>query len=324
MTMKKLMAALLALCLLLVGALGALAEEQEVDLEDLVIDEDTVEIQVDELIQVDDLAINESLSGDWRNILLLGTDSRGTNQYSRTDTMIVLSLNLTTNETKLTSIMRDIWVEIPGYGNQKLNAACVYGGPQLTIRCINEKFGLNIEYYVLVNMQCLAAIVDALGGIRMDVTGSEARAINRLFADDRNAHDSNTKFAGDSVSAGSQVLLNGKQALAFARIRKQDNDYERTGRQRRLLTTIARQLQQVDLLSLAGIISTMMQYVETNLSIEEIMAIAGVCMHTDLDNLAELRIPVDGTYEAGMFGNTWCIKPDFEANAAALQQFIYG
>lgn len=294
MNTRKILAALLALCLLLGGAMSALAEQAAGD------------------------------SSNWSHILLLGTDSRTSEQESRTDTMIIMSINAQTNEVKLTSIMRDVWVEVPGHGGTKLNAACVYGGPELTVQTINENFGIDIDYYVLLNMQCLAAIVDALGGVRMDISGSEAKAINRLFASDRNAHDSNTKFAGDSVSAGTQVLLNGKQALAFARIRSGDDDYVRTERQRRLLVTIARQLQQEDLLTLTSVISSLLQYVETNLNIEEIMAITGVCMNTNLDALAELRLPVDGAFTSGTFNGTWCIKPDFEANTEALQQFIYG
>ena len=144
---KKLAAALLALCLMTVCALGALAEEplndllgfyeratgQEAGAAEAPADgeygSDNGEEELvapEELIQVDDLAINESLSDEWENILLLGTDSRTGRSYTLTDTMIILSLNPATKQVKLTSLMRDLWVEIPGWGNQKLNAACVY------------------------------------------------------------------------------------------------------------------------------------------------------------------------------------------------------
>ncbi|MBR1821714.1 MAG: LCP family protein [Clostridia bacterium] len=356
MSMKKAIAALLALCLMLGGAMGALAESDAAndllgffldataqdapaeaggsdsnvyEAEDpyaggempIVVDQP---ITADETADASQLANDERLMEAWQNILLLGTDSRTSEKDARTDTMIVLSINTETNEIRLASLMRDIWVNIPGHGGGKLNAACVYGGPELTVQCVNENFGLNIQYYVLVNMQCLAAIVDGLGGIRMDVSGSEASAINKLFADDRNSHDENVYFAGDNVSAGSQVLLNGKQALAFARIRSLDNDYARTDRQRQVLVVIAKQLQQQDLLSLAGIVTGMLQYVETNLTFDEIMAIAGACLNADLDGLTELRLPAEGTYQAGTFSGTWCIKPDFEANAALLRRFILG
>ncbi len=339
MNMKRRIALLLALYLALLGAAGALAEEGA--LNDLLgfferasaqgepAPEAGAPAQAADALPVADDAAQPAmdaaaLNPDWQNILLLGTDSRTSVTDTRTDTMIILSLNARSNEIRMTSLMRDIWVDVPGHGGAKLNAACVYGGPELTLQTINQNFGMDIQFYVEVNMQCLAQIVDALGGIRMDVSDSEAKAINKLFADDRNAHDENTYFAGDSVSAGSQVLLNGKQALAFVRIRSMDNDYVRTDRQRQMLVAIAKDLQQKDLLSLGAIVAGMLQYVKTNLTFDEIMAIAGVCMGASLDDLPELRLPAEGTYQSGTFNGTWCIKPDFEENARQLRAFIYG
>ncbi len=353
---KNTVAALLALCLLLCGAFGALAEQDnkedvvgdllryflgvneedqavaggaqgaDYDDEEYVVEgdeEEEEEIVVDEHINVTDLAVTPGLSKDWMNILLLGTDARGDTKYLRTDTMIVLSINAKTNQMKLSSIMRDIWVQIPGYGGQKLNAACVYGGPELTIRTINENLGLNIEKYALVNMQCLVAVVDALGGVKLDVTPAESGAIRRLNASSVGAKDGSGKYISDAVPSGEQVLLNGKQVLAYSRIRKSDSDYARTSRQRNVLVAIARKMQGVNVLKLTGIVTTMLQYVETNLSFDEIMNLASVCMKADMNKLSEFRVPADGTFDAGMFGRTWCIKPDFEANAKALHQFIY-
>ncbi len=347
--MQKAVAALLALCLVLGGAFGALAEQDKSDVvgdvlryfmgvgdgepdpitdddDDYVVEgeEDEEEIVVDEHVEVTDLAVTQGLSDDWLNILLLGTDSRGSTKYLRTDTMIVLSVNARTQQMKLASIMRDIWVQIPGYGGQKLNAACVYGGPELTIRTINEYFGLNIQRYALVNMQCLVEIVDTLGGVELDVTPAESGAIRRLNASSVGAKDGSGKYISDAVPSGENVLLNGKQVLAYSRIRKSDSDYARTSRQRNVLVAIARKLQSVNALRLAGIVTTALQYVETNLGFNEIMDIAGVGMKANLSKLEELRIPVDGTYDSGMYGTTWCIKPDFEANKEALHKFIYG
>ena len=345
---EKIISVLLALCLL---SCGALAEQEQPDVvgdllryflgvseEEAVLggdyddgeyvvdgdEEEEEEIVVDEHINVTDLAVTKGLSKDWLNILLLGTDARGNTKYLRTDTMIVLSVNTKTSEIKLASVMRDIWVQIPGYGGQKLNAACVYGGPELTIRIINEYFGLNIEKYALVNMQCLVEVVDALGGVELDVTADESKAIRQLNASSVGAKDGSGKYISDVVPSGKNVLLNGKQVLAYSRIRKSDSDYARTSRQRNVLVAIAKKMQGVNVLRLTGIVTTMLQYVETNLSFDEIMNIAGVCMKADLGKLAEFRIPADGTFDAGMYGNTWCIKPDFEANAKALREFIYG
>ncbi len=284
------------------------------------------EIVVDELIQVDDYAITEGLPEDWQNILLLGTDNRGTSKYSRTDTMIILSVNAKTGEAKLSSIMRDTWVSLPGHSGAKLNAACVYGGPQLTMRTINEYFDLNIEYYVLVNMRCLVDIVEALGGIRIDVSEAERKAMNALITSDAESEDAGDRAFATSLvsSSGPSVLLNGKQALAYARIRKSDSDYARTERQRKVLVTIAKQLQQENVFALAGIITNLLQYVETNLTFDEIMNLAAVGMQLNVDGMPQLRIPADGTYTSGMLGDVWCIQPNFEENAKILRAFIYG
>ena len=359
---KRATALLLALCLMVFGAFGALAEqEEEVDVigdllnyflgggnqaeeaapvedaaaesyaspddyvegeEEYVFDSYEEEIAVEDHVEVSDLAVNQGLDDDWMNILLLGSDSRGSTRFLRTDTMIILSVNTKTNAVKLTSVMRDTWVQLPQYDGQKLNAACVYGGPELTMRTINENFGMNIEHYVLVNMQALVAIVDTLGGIRLDVSPGESRAISRLSAEDAASPNGESKYA-TSVPSGSQVLLNGKQVLAYSRIRKSDSDYQRTERQRTVLVTIARRLQQESLLSMAGVLTKLLQYVSTNMGFDELMSIATACMKMNLDSLSQFRIPADGTYEDGMFGGTWCIRPDFQENARLLHAFIY-
>ena len=322
MNMKKTIAALMALCLALSCAMGALAEGGL--LNDLLgFFGGKSEPEPAPEAQAEAAPAAES-SGPWQNVLLLGTDSRTEDAESRTDTMIVLSLNSETKEIRMTSLMRDIWLDIPGHGGAKLNAACVYGGPELTVKTINQYFGLDIQAYVLVNMECLAKIVDALGGIQMDVSEEEAAAINRLFADDRAAKDENSAFAGTNVTAGSQVMLDGKQALGFARIRSLDNDYARTERQRRLLLTIAKQMQQKDLLTVMGIVGGMLQYVETNLTLDDIRSLLVVCLGASLDGIAELRLPAKGTYQSGDYNNTWCILPDFQENARVLHAFIYG
>ena len=361
--LKRATALALSLCLLVIGAFGALAEPaekpdvvgdllnyflsqttqeeapvEETEAESYAEPDDYVEgeeeyvfdsydeeeeEEVLEHLEVSDLALTEGLSEDWLNILLLGSDSRGSTKFLRTDTMIIMSINTNSNAVKLTSVMRDIWVELPDVGGQKLNAACVYGGPELTVRTINEYFGMNIHSYVLVNMQALVAIVDSLGGLRMDVSRAESRAISKLSAEDAASPNGEKKYA-TSVPAGSQVLLNGKQVLAYSRIRKSDSDYQRTERQRTVLVTIAKRLQQESLLSMAGIVTGLLQYVTTNMGFDEIMSIASACMKVNLDELAQFRIPADDTYQDGMFGGTWCIKPDFEENARLLHEFVYG
>lgn len=279
-----------------------------------------MEMVVDQLITVEDYAVTEGLPDEWVNILLLGTDVRDTKNYGRTDSMIVLSVNLATKQAKLTSFMRDLWVSMHGRSSKgKLNSACVYGGPQLTMRTINENFGLNLKYYALVNLSCMADIIDILGGLRLDVTEAEKNALNKgLF-------DLSSMSGMEKLKEhGEQVLLNGNQAVAFSRIRKIDSDYKRTERQRTVLTAIAKRLQQEDAGTLVAVVTNMLKYVETNMDLKQLMTLAYVGMQMDMDNIGQFRIPHDNTFKSGTFDGVWCIKADNAKNKELLKKFIYG
>ncbi|MBQ6374648.1 MAG: LCP family protein [Clostridia bacterium] len=274
----------------------------------------------DEMYTIDDFAVTEGLPDNWLNILLLGSDVKYTNKYGRTDSMIVLSLNLATKEAKLTSFMRDIWVSVNGHQQSvKLNAACFMGGPQLTMRTINEYFGLNLQYYALVNLSSMAEVIDLIGGLDLDVTEKEKDALNKgLF-------DLSPLSGMDKLETyGKGVHLNGNQATAFARIRKIDSDYKRTQRQRYVLTQIAKRLQNENAGTIVGVIMKLLGCVETNMNITQLMTIAAAGMQMDMDSIRQFRIPADNTFKSGTFDGVWCIKPDFNANRQLLQQFIYG
>ena len=295
-------------------------EDSESHAEDWMADSEDQEVVIDQLLTVDDYAVTEGLPDDWLNILLLGTDVRDTTDYGRTDSMIVLSVNLATKEAKLTSFMRDIWVSMHGRSSKgKLNAACVYGGPELTMRTINENFGLNLKYYALVNLSCMADIIDLLGGLYLDVTEAERKALNKGLFD-----LSSMSGMEQLEESGEQVLLNGNQAVAFARIRQIDSDYKRTERQRTVLTTIAKRLQEENPVTIVGIITKMLEYAETNMSMTQLMPLASVGMQMDMDNIEQFRIPADNTFKSGTFDGVWCIKPDFSKNKQLLHEFIYG
>lgn len=267
-------------------------------------------------------AAAEEPSDQWWNILLLGTDNREDleNAYGRTDSMIILSVNLATKQAKLTSLMRDTWVHIDGHGNAKLNAASVYGGPELTMRTINECYGTDLSDYVLVNITGLADIIDLLGGVDLDVTEEERKALNRgLF--DLSSMSGMEKLE----TSGENVHLNGNQAVAYARIRNIDTDYRRTERQRAVLTALAGKLKaQNNAATLVAVINTLLPCVETNIDLAEVMTLALVGLQMDIDSIEQFRVPADGTFKDGMFNGVWCIKPNFETNTQLLHDFIYG
>ena len=278
------------------------------------------EVVVDQAYTINDFAVTEGLPDNWVNILLLGSDVKYTNQYGRTDSMIVLSINLATKQAKLTSFMRDIWVAMDGRSKTgKLNSACVYGGPALVMRTINECFGLNLQYYALVNLSSMAEIIDLLGGLDLKVTEAEMKALNKgLFDLSPLSGMEKLEEYGDSVH------LNGNQATAYARIRKIDSDYKRTERQRYVLTQIAKRLQQETAGTIVSVIMKLLSCVETNMNMTQLMTIAAAGLQMNMDNIPQFRVPADNTYQTGTYEGMWCIKCDFNANKQRLHQFIYG
>ena len=263
----------------------------------------------------------EGLSDEWWNVLLLGCDSYTKNDYQRTDSMIIVSINAAKGQVKLTSLMRDTWIPVPGSKNhRKLTELCAVGGPELTIRAITESFGMNISDYALISMEGMAEIIDLIGGLDLDVTEEERKALNKGLFD-----LSPLSGMEPLEQSGEGVHLNGNQATAFARIRKIDSDYVRTERQRTVLLAIADKIKNgASAGTLLTIVTTLMGYVDTNLSLTEIMTIASVGMKLDLSTVEQYRVPVDGTFDSGTFNGVWCIKPNFEKNTNLLHSFIYG
>lgn len=258
---------------------------------------------------------------NWTNILLLGCDSYTINNPQRTDSMIILSVNAEAGKIRMTSLMRDTWVPVPGgSGHRKLTELCTVGGPEMTVRAVRECFGVEVEKYALISMAGIAEIIDLLGGLELDVTEEERKALNKGLFD-----LSGLSGMEKLEQSGEGVHLNGNQATAYARIRKIDSDFVRTERQRIVLLAMAEKIRSgASAATMLTIVNTLLEYVDTNLSLTEIMAIALAGLKMDLSQTEELRLPADGTFESGMYGNTWCIKPNFEKNAQLLQEFIYG
>ena len=270
-------------------------------------------VNIDENVEIPD-------PEGWWNILLMGCDSYSKNSYQRSDSMIIVSIHKETCQVKMTSLMRDTWVTVSGRkSGMKLTEACVHGGPELTMRSINENFGTNITEYALVSLEGMADIIDLIGGIELDVTEAERKALNKgLF-------DLSSRSGMEKVESAGYVHLNGNQATAFARIRNIDSDFVRTERQRTVLMTMAKKIiRESNGMELLGLVSVLVDYVDTNLTFTDIMTIAEVGLKSDLSAVEELRLPADGTFDSGTYDGIWCIKPNFKKNAALLQAFIYG
>lgn len=258
----------------------------------------------------------------WTNILLLGGDSRQTDAYERTDTMMILSLNREDRSIKLTSIMRDTWVEFPGKSQSgKINAANVYGGPKYAVRTVNKNFSTNIEYYILVNMSDLVAIIDLVGGIDIEVTESELEQINAYaqdYIDNIQAYDGQTQ-----LDQAGYVHLNGLLATAYTRDRYTDSDFGRVMRQQNVMMALSDQVQNMELDELMAVVNDIYDHIKTNLDDGTLDALVQTAMLCDVEDISRFRIPADGTYKSGTYDGVWSIRPNYKKNAALLYDFIY-
>ena len=273
-----------------------------------------------------DWGVNTELPDDeWINILLLGTDASDPDQPGRTDTMIIASVNMLNGDLKLTSIMRDTYVPIYGHANNKITAANWFGGPDLALKTVNEAFDMNITHYAMVDFSSFAYIVDALGGVELAVTETEMKYINQLMEDMRVLYPNIELEKNDLTEYGDSVHLDGMQTLAFSRIRKLDSDYQRTSRQRQVLSAILSKLRSVrDPGTLYELFEIGINYTRTTLNPGDIAQLAMKVITNGAD-FEEMRLPAEGTYKTTNYKNIGdVLDPDLSKNVEILHEFIYG
>lgn len=265
----------------------------------------------------------EETDSSWVNVLLLGGDARSTKQrYDRTDTMMIMSVNLETSQFKLSSIMRDTWAELPGHGHGKINAANVYGGPEMSMQVVNDTFGTDIEKYVLINMNDLVSLIDLAGGIDIEISKSEMKWINEYNED---YLENIAQYSGTTwLSQSGQVHLNGLMATSYTRNRYTDSDFGRVERQQKVIMALIRNLQNMEIDEMSAKADEIMSHIQTNLTEDEIRSFAKAAMICEVEEIGRFRVPVDGTFQSGEIDGEYKILPDYEANAAQLHAFIYG
>ncbi|QUC67430.1 LCP family protein [Aristaeella hokkaidonensis] len=348
-------------------SLSAISEE---DIEKL-----AAQYELDESIDPNELEINENLPDDVINILLIGLDVRGTKKekllteqgkYSkRSDVLIVLSINMNDGSIKLSSIARNTYVEVPGRKNKTIIANS-YGHanykngefvswtdtPETCIRTVNHNFELNIQYYVAINFYGVAQIIEGLGGVDLDLTKTEATAINTYLSTGTIKNSKGEKISHGKAIANSYDDKNGKrdklkktsgvqhldgiQALMYARLRSIDSDFVRTARTRHLLDCLLKQtLEKIkaNKLNVLDLVSDFISYPITNVNPSTIMQLAGKVMSSGvMDNLestdsliSEFRIPIDGHWKYDTVdGASVTIMKDKQFTVESLHEFIYG
>lgn len=246
--------------------------------------------------------------GDAINVLLIGSDSRGADQ-GRSDSLMIAHYNTKINTPKLVSIMRDTYVDIPGHGKNKINAAYSYGGPELVRQTIKENFGVDVEYYVVANFEGFPKIVDTLApeGIKI------------------NAEKDMSKNIDVSIKKGEQVM-DGKTLLQYARFRKDaEGDFGRIRRQQQVLEALKEQALDVgDVTKIPDVIGKLQGYSSTNIPNGTLMSIGADFLLGKTKTMEKFAIPVEGKWHNERIEGAGSVLrlDDMAANAQALQDFL--
>ena len=335
--MRSVIALLLAFCLMFTvftaserrgrGTVEIIDEEIEGEYEDEFYGEDDVVVyDPNEQLELDDVTIDNSLNAldSVKNILLLGVDSRASAVTGRSDTMMLLSVDINKQTIRLVSFMRDLYVEIPGNKNNRMNAAYVFGGYDLLAKTIEKNFGLRPDAYVAINLSGLVDIIDQLGGVYVDVPEKRVDRVNAvIYWYNQQVKGMSEKNARkDFLTHGGYQLLNGVQAESWARYRYSEDDFQRSARQRQLIELLFEKIKGMSTSELASFAMTNIGLIKTNLSLSDMIALAPSVLLMKDAEIKQMQIPVKGTYSSKRISGMAVLVPDRQANIKALKEFF--
>ncbi len=244
------------------------------------------------------------------NILLIGQDRREGEETARSDSMILCTYHRKTGNVTMTSFLRDLYVPIPGHHDNRINAAYSEGGAALLDQTLRENFDLHIDGNIEVDFSQFSQIIDLLGGVELELREDEAAEIN--------------KETGSTLSAGVQ-LLNGEQALTYARIRKldADGDFSRTSRQRKLMNALLGSYRNIKWKDLLPLIDELLPLISTDMNYGRLVLLAMEILPKLSDaQITNQRIPADGTFTDERIDGMAVLSADLEANRQLLRETL--
>ena len=251
------------------------------------------------------------LEGDMINIMLIGQDRRPGEERSRSDSMILVTLNKQKNTIQLTSFMRDLYVQIPGYLDNRLNVAYRYGDVTLMNETFLVNFGLEIDGNVMVDFDEFTKIIEVIGGVTLEISQAEADYMN--------------KKSDNSFQAGVNYM-NAEDALTFTRMRyAAGGDYGRTDRQRRVLMALAESVRHEDVWTLLDLFNQILPHISTNLDNAQIVQCIrdGATILGKGGQIQTYRIPQDDAHYPASIRGMAVLVPDLEECREDLQEFIF-
>ena len=295
-------------------------DEDFLDEEDIA--SDAEEIDPDTIVWPEHSGYGRQEEGVY-NILLLGEEAIDSgSSRGRTDLIIIATLNKNNKSIKLTSLMRDTLVQIPGYKENKLNSAYEKGDVDLLYETISLNFNIHLDGCVLVNFENFEQIIDYMGGVEITLTSSEAKYLRNTN------YISNPKYR--TVVEGKQ-LMNGNQVLGYARVRKraaitgENNDYGRTDRHRIILNAIFDKYKTEGKAELATAMIKMLPMVKTDIDNKTFEKLLSTFIEMRTMDIDQLRIPVDGSFTDNVkVRGMDVLVPDLGKNISVLHEFIFG
>ncbi|MBB2149926.1 LCP family protein [Pedobacter gandavensis] len=255
------------------------------------------------------------------NLALFAVDRRTEAEAGNSDVVMVISIDQLSGKIKMSSIMRDTYVNIEGNGMNKLNAAFAIGGPQLAIKTINQNFDLDIRDYINVDFYGAAKIVDALGGVPIPVKAEELPYLN-TYLNELSIYD---KIPAIPLSQSGLQKLSGKQAVAYSRIRAVGHgDAQRTERQRLVLIAIFDKMKVLGKEIFPVFATEVLPNLETSMNNLTLFSFAGSILNSKNKTIEQARFPLDKESVGKRIDNIWYLTTDLKTTTNSLHQFIYG
>ena len=256
------------------------------------------------------------------DLLLIGTDATTEEETGRSDAMVLLRLDAGAGEIRVVSFLRDLYVRIPGHGRNRLNAAYAFGGAELLLATLEENFGVTADAYAEVNFARLTKVIDRIGGVEAEVSETERRQLNGILRHYNRAIG--VQEADGLLEATGLVNLTGKQALCYSRIRKIDDDFQRTSRQREVLEAAFRKVAALDTWSMAVLALENLDAVKTNLSAWEVLRLLPMAVRARNATFSAMTVPVEGAWQDKTVDGMQVLAVEESPTRAAIRTFLDG
>ena len=242
---------------------------------------------------------------------------------SRSDAMMILTVDSKNKSLKLTSLNRDTYVNIPGHGNEKLTHAYAYGGANLLIETIENNFEIDIQNYAVVDFYSFMDIVDALGGVEVDVQSSEIKELNKFIPETYKWSNNTNKESIEYINSAGIQRLNGYQTLAYARIRKNDSTQERDRRQRQVIEGLMNGVKNLPVTKYPKLLDTILPYVKTNMKPTEIISLAGNILGIGSLSITQIEFPFANASSSVTLPNAGFVIKYESSSLNTLHDFIF-